>query len=332
MIIHVAILDTDIPVRPVYSARGLYSSQFRTLLQSAAGRMNNNSSNRQTEKIEIQTSAYDVVGGAFPALDMLRSPKTKNVKKSVQAPPIDAIIVTGSLASSYQIEKYPWIMQLQEYIQTVWREYPAVKMFGSCFGHQLIAQALLSQGSGKEQIFFIDEKTVTPPGTAYVEACPLGFEIGIHPITLNPAFVSSAAPALSTLRDGKMRIQLFHGDRVVSSSSTKDLPAPWLNIGSTELSPIQGLFYPGRVLTYQGHFEFDAWLNRELVVACASRWGWTEEMIQRYMEQVEQNSGEDDSELAAEVVVWFFAGNNSSKSVGPIKRFTDRFRKMLCLG
>jgi GMP synthase-like glutamine amidotransferase len=340
MIIHVAILDTDIPVRPVFAARGLYSSQFRTLLQSAAGRMNSQQKS-QAEKIEIHTSAYDIVGSSYPALNTLRcSPRQKRGRqtrvKNLNALPIDAIIVTGSLASSYQFDEYPWIIQLQEFIQTVWREYPAVKMFGSCFGHQLIAQALLSQPSSeKEQLLLIDEKTATLPPAAHVEQCPLGFEIGIHPITLNPAFVSSASPALSTLHNREMRIQLFHGDRVISSSQQDKaaLPSPWMSIGSTEISPIQGLFHPGRVLTYQGHFEFDSSVNRELVVACASRWGWTEEMIKKYMEQVGQaEQDEDDSKLAAEVVVWFFTEeDNSPKSVGAIKRFTERFMKRLCL-
>ncbi|QKX58873.1 uncharacterized protein TRUGW13939_06001 [Talaromyces rugulosus] len=342
MIIHVAILDTDIPVRPVFWARGLYSSQFRTLLQSAAGRMNSQQKN-QTENIEIHTSAYDIVGGSYPALDTLRcSPRQKGGRqtrvKNLNSLPIDAIIVTGSLASSYQFDEYPWIIQLQQFIQTVWKRYPAVKMFGSCFGHQLIAQALLSQlSSEKEQLLLIDEKTATPPpAAAHVEECPLGFEIGIHPITLNPAFVSSASPALSTLCNREMRIQLFHGDRVISSSQQDKaaLPSPWMSIGSTEISPIQGLFHPGRVLTYQGHFEFDSWANRELVVVSTSRWGWTEEMSKKYIEQVGQvGQDDDDSKLAAEVVVWFFAEeDNSPKSVGAIKRFTGKFMKMLCLG
>lgn len=33
---HIAVLDTDVPVPAVYSTRGLYSIQFRTLLQAAA--------------------------------------------------------------------------------------------------------------------------------------------------------------------------------------------------------------------------------------------------------------------------------------------------------
>lgn len=310
--------------------------------------MNNQQQNPQAEKIEIHTSAYDIVGGTYPTLGMLRcNPRTKRENRqaarveNLNALPIDAIIITGSLASSYQLDEYPWITQLQEFIQRVWKEYPAVKMFGSCFGHQLIAQALLSQQSQQsrshEELVLVDEKTATSPAAAHVEPCPQGFEIGIHPITLTPEFVSSAAPYLSTLRNGEMRIQLFHGDRVVSSSSSQDtasLPAPWMNIGSTELSPIQGLFHPSRVLTYQGHFEFDAWVNMELVVGCTYLHGWTAEMIQKYMDQIGPlDQKDDDSKLAAEVVVWFFAEeDNSSKGGGGIKRFTERVMKKLCLG
>lgn len=36
---HVAVLDTDVPVPQVYAKHGLYSTRFRTLLQAAAARL-----------------------------------------------------------------------------------------------------------------------------------------------------------------------------------------------------------------------------------------------------------------------------------------------------
>jgi hypothetical protein len=50
------------------------------------------------------------------------------------------------------------------------------------------------------------------------------------------------------------------------------------------------------------------------------------------MGQVGHEEREDDSQLAAEVVVWFFADNSLPRSVGTFKGFTDRFRKTFCLG
>lgn len=342
--IHIAILDTDVPVPTVYAARGLYSSQFRVLLQSAATRLNQSAdyagSSSFQQQIKIYTSAYDVVGGSYPALGMLR--KTANVPTSTSAStsqtenvddddddifrPIDAILITGSAASAYyQGEQYAWIAELQKFIRRVWTRHPRVKMFGSCFGHQIIAQALFVNSD--------DEKETRDSDLdVQVEACPMGYEIGIHPITLNPEFTATPlgktfSKGLQIENEGKLHMQLIHGDRVIGSrvsaketekaSITKtttsrpltDLPAPWLNLGSTQLSPIQGLYHPGRVLTYQGHFEFDVFVNMESVLEFGRRASWERPIVDQYLQQVNGWGGYDDSNLAAEVVVRFLAGD-----------------------
>ncbi|OKL55609.1 hypothetical protein UA08_09034 [Talaromyces atroroseus] len=283
MSLHIAILDTDVPVPTVYAARGLYSSQFRVLLQSAAARLSQSSS-PGAKHVQIHTSAYDVVGGAYPALDMLKTSPSSTTTTTKGT--IDALLITGSAASAYyQGAQYQWIAQLQSFLRRVWTDYPAVKMFGSCFGHQIIAQALLG-------------------GTVQVEACPMGYEVGIHPISLNPAFATGTllgrmlAAGLKS-KDGKLRVQLVHGDRVVGL-----VEQPWLNIGSTQLSPVQGLYYPGRVLTYQGHFEFDAFVNAETVLEFARRCAWAEPVVSEYLRRI-ASCAEDDAELAAAVVVLF---------------------------
>ncbi|KAH8704810.1 class I glutamine amidotransferase-like protein [Talaromyces proteolyticus] len=314
MRIHLAILDTDVPVPTVYAARGLYSSQFRRLLQSAAARLTDNDS--KAEGITIQTSSYDVPGGSFPAFATLRKNTNKrkeNVhvntdEKEEAFSPIDAILITGSLASTYELDKVPWVRQLQEFVQTVWTRYPAVKWVGSCFGHQMIAQALLSRHYPKnnQQRMIGDEKEVE---VAAVQRCAAGYEIGISPILLDSAFLETVpGKALKGLENGMMRVQLFHGDQVVVSSS---LPTPWMNIGSTPLCSIQGLYYPGRVLTYQGHFEFDAFVNRELVLYCGEKAGWGDQRIAGFVAQIGEE-GEDDSEVAAEAVVRFLVDDGNS--------------------
>lgn len=325
--IHIAILDTDVPVPTVYAARGLYSSQFRVLLQSAASRLNQpvNNNSSSAPQIQIHTSAYDVVGGSYPALGMLRKTPALNEQQQKEIEeeedeifrPIDAILITGSAASAYyQGEQYAWIASLQSFIRRVWSLYPLVKFFGSCFGHQIIAQALLA-GSG-EQL-----------GSPFVrvEACPMGYEIGIRPIEISPEFAATAlGKALSTglnkRKGGKLHIQLIHRDRVVgfnpsaadepetslSPSALTALPQPWINIGSTPLSPIQGLYYPARVLTYQGHFEFDIFVNTETVIEFGRRGGWDAQMVAESLREVNAcGLGDGDSRVAADIVVQFLA-------------------------
>ncbi|KUL88893.1 hypothetical protein ZTR_03514 [Talaromyces verruculosus] len=325
--IHIAILDTDVPVPTVYAARGLYSSQFRVLLQSAALRLNQSANNNSSSapQIQIHTSAYDVVGGSYPALGMLRKTPALNEQQQKEIEeeedeifrPIDAILITGSAASAYyQGEQYAWIANLQNFIRRVWSRYPLVKFFGSCFGHQIIAQALLADSG---------EQLGSP--SVRVEACPMGYEIGILPIEISREFAATAlgktlSTGLSMRKGGKLHIQLIHRDRVVGfnpsaadepetslpPSALTALPQPWLNIGSTPLSPIQGLYYPGRVLTYQGHFEFDIFVNTETVIEFGRRGGWDAQMVAESLRKVNAcGLGDGDSRVAAEIVVQFLA-------------------------
>ncbi|GMG22750.1 class I glutamine amidotransferase-like protein [Aspergillus flavus] len=303
MSFHIAVLDADVPVPAVYNARGLYSSQFRHLLQSAAARLS-----EAGHKITIHTSAYDVVGGTFPPLESLRTtkrPETRSNETSTStsnplAQPIDGILITGAAAGAY--DTYPWIKPLETWIQRVYTQYPHVKFFGSCFGHQIIAQALLSTSAPQ-----------CAPGPAMkVELCPDGRETGLVPIDLSPEFVAAFPEALEKLPGAgrQMRLQMIHGDWVVPvAGPKKELPAGWVNVGSTELCPVQGLYCPGRVLTYQGHFEFDVFVNRETCLAFGRRLKWSEEETAHFVELIEVGE-DDDSKVAAEVVAMFFCGLN----------------------
>ncbi|EAU33730.1 conserved hypothetical protein [Aspergillus terreus NIH2624] len=97
---HIALLDVDVPVPTVYRARGLYSSQFRHLLEHAAARLNRSAS----RGISLFCSSYDVVGGALPPLASLRTapdPSDPDVNPgNPLARPIDAILITGAAAAA----------------------------------------------------------------------------------------------------------------------------------------------------------------------------------------------------------------------------------------
>lgn len=303
-----AALDADIPCLSVYKERGLYSSQFRTLLQNAAQRLNK-APEQQHQPLSVHVTAFDAVGGSLPPLDILRSPKSDSHAGPLG--PIDGILITGSGFSAY--ENLPWIYELQSFIRTVYTHYPDVKIFGSCFGHQIIAQALLS---GKD---------ATSQSTFHVEHSPTGYEMGIQPISLNPSFTAVFPPLA---RANPFRIQLIHGDRVVPTPAALaagegevSLPAPWSNIGSSAQCAIQGLYNPGRVLTYQGHFEFDTFVNSELMVEFGRRANWPAGEVASYLEQINRSfvpgkEDDDDAKAAAEAVLLFFAGSDCTVSNG----------------
>ncbi|KAL1997965.1 hypothetical protein VTN02DRAFT_296 [Thermoascus thermophilus] len=332
--IHIAVLDTDVPVPNVYAARGLYSSQFRVLLQAAAARLN---ARRSGAKLDIRTTAYDVVGGCLPPLERLRrGPRAEDGDGDGDRDrPIDALLITGSSAAAYALDRYPWIAPLQGFIQTVYDGYPAVRIFGSCFGHQIVAQALLSRQNprfaGSSSSSSSSSCSISGGGGyVSVAACPQGYEIGIEPITLDPAFTVSFPELRTRLArpDGKLRLQLIHGDRVMPlslssqddpSSASPGLPLPWLNVGSTAKSPIQGLYRPSRVLTLQGHFEFDAFVARETCREFARRGGWSDADVAAALERIgsSRGSGDDDAKVVAEMVVLFVAGEDGGVRLVP---------------
>lgn len=306
--IHVAALDADIPCLSVYKERGLYSSMFRTLLQNAAQRLNKSDtqSNGTQSNLSVHVTAFDAVGSSLPPLSTLR--QSSSSPHAGPLCPIDAILITGSGFSAY--ENRPWIHALQSFIKTVYTEYPDVKIFGSCFGHQIIAQALLRHADAESQ--------VEAASTHHVEHAPTGYEMGIQPITLDPAFTARFPPLA---RAAPFRIQLIHGDQVVPTPAALEaatgpitLPAPWMNIGSSAQCAIQGLYNPGRVLTYQGHFEFDAFVNRELMQEFGRRANWAAGDVASYQEQidssvVEGGEDDDDAKAAAEAVLLFMVGD-----------------------
>lgn len=364
--LHVAILDVDVPVPTVYAARGLYSSQFRTLLQAAARRLNTTTTKTSTcpsllkkGPVNIQTTAFDVVGGTFPHLEHLRKKErghghVPGAGASASAIEIDAILIGGSAASSYQKEKYPWIHDLEAFIRIVYEEYPLVKLFGSCFGHQIIAQALLSGTSPTRTASDCEDGF---DGCVVVEKCPFGYEMGIQQTVVNREFVRWFPFLEKTLplrlthqgQDGAsapgqeegegqqqlFRLQLIHGDRVVPivQQPWLQLPPNWINIAHTPKCPIQGLYQPGRVLTYQGHFEFDTFVNTESCVEFARREGWPQDVVGQYLAEINKarpgngsgdggrdpvrygDGDDDDSKAAAEVVVLFFAGEDVARGV-----------------
>jgi GMP synthase-like glutamine amidotransferase len=156
-----------------------------------------------------------------------------------------------------------------------------VKLFGGCFGHQIISQALLG-GHGVR-----------------VEKSPRGWEIGVHQVELSEEFASHF-PELLFQRT--LSYQFLHADHV----STKDtqLPANWMNIGNSALCDVQGLFCPGRVLTLQGHPEFDRWINKLCTAALSSSIALSNEEMETNLALVDQK---DSARLAGEVVLEFFS-------------------------
>lgn len=151
---------------------------------------------------ESDVRSYAVLDGDIPA-----SP-TEN----------DLWIITGSRFGVY--EDHPWIAPLEQFIRDC-RD-AGSKMFGICFGHQMIAQAL----GGR------------------VEKSEKGWGLGPHDYAA-VNWPGGLAPAPENIR-----IQAFHQDQVTEP------PAGAQRIATSPFCENAALWYPGFAISVQGHPEF----------------------------------------------------------------------------
>ncbi|CAG9990884.1 unnamed protein product [Clonostachys byssicola] len=259
--IRIAMLNADTPVPNVAAKRGSYGNIFHDLLVAAASRV--------APHITIESEDFDVVRGEYP-----RSPSD-----------FDNILVTGSASSSYDDNQ--WIHKLDAYLLDVYQNFPQVRLFGSCFGHQIICQSILRDCG------------------AYVAKNPQGWEIGVHEIKVSPAYRKACYDQPS------LRLQFIHSDNV-NIPSPENLPSSWITMGSTDECAVQGVYEPGRVLTFQGHFEFDRFINSETLKTFGAK--WNAEILQSALDNTDR---EDDSEVAADMVVRFMVeGRQAVEGIG----------------
>ncbi|KAH7146355.1 class I glutamine amidotransferase-like protein [Dactylonectria macrodidyma] len=261
--IRIAMLNADTPVPNVYAKTKTYGTIFHNLLSDAASRISPHTT--------VESTDFDVVRGVYPVSPL----------------DFDAILVTGSAASAYYDE--PWIHTLQAYLTTIYHTYPQVKIFGSCFGHQIVCQSLLGACSR-------------------VEKNPAGWELGVHGIRLTDDFRKAfpSAGKTQTLEcpnlqltpaPEMMRLQFVHADHV---AIFEELPKSWKMVGETKRCGVQGVFEPGRVLTFQGHFEFDRFVNSETIKVFGALWDPV--VFQKAMNAID---ADDDALAAAEIVLRF---------------------------
>jgi GMP synthase-like glutamine amidotransferase len=180
----------------------------------------------------------------------------------------------------------------------MYHNHPHIHLFGSCFGHQIICQAILSPS----------------PSASCVSYDPKGWELGIHAITLSSEFLSRFGPVVSNHSSNgtQLRLQFVHHDHVVVPPT--GLPEGWMSIGRSEHCALQGVYQPGRILTYQGHAEFDTFINTETLRTFGPLAGWTAEMTADALKAVE---GEDDAMWAATLILRFIG--EQSRITSPLE-------------
>ncbi|EKG11681.1 hypothetical protein MPH_11174 [Macrophomina phaseolina MS6] len=210
-----------------------------------------------------------------------------------------------------------WIATLHTWLRSAYTAHPRLKFFGSCFGHQILCSALLPSSSST-----IPQETVTKN--------PFGWELGIHTVALAPSFLRAFPVGITALPSSPvkktttttnttaenaegnttddarvhMRLQFVHADHVAIVPDARPRDGErWHLLGSTPRCAVQGVYATrttrttghgttaGRVLTLQGHFEFDAFVNGETIKVFGA--GWGAEALARALAEVD--AGEDDA-------------------------------------
>lgn len=123
----IALLICDVPVDAIHEKHGDYTRIFRTLLEESLQPINH--ARLADSQATFTLEPFEVCAQIYPKIDEY-----------------DAMIITGAgaAATAYEYDQpgKEWIKKLIEYVRYVATEKPRIKIFGMCFGHQVIALAM----------------------------------------------------------------------------------------------------------------------------------------------------------------------------------------------
>ncbi|CAK1358493.1 putative glutamine amidotransferase-like protein [Cercospora beticola] len=140
---------------------------------------------------------------------------------------VDAVLLTGSKFNSFDND--PWILKLVEFTRKVLAQ-ERVRLIGVCFGHQIIGRAM-------------DVK---------VDRSDRGWEISVSKVQL-----TEIGKRLFGLEE--MAIHQMHRDIVY------EYPEGTQPLGHSPRCDVQGMYTKNRVITVQGHPEFNGDIVSELL-------------------------------------------------------------------
>ncbi|KAG2751575.1 hypothetical protein P692DRAFT_20846867 [Suillus brevipes Sb2] len=113
----IALLICDVPVDAIHEKHGDYTRIFRTLLEESLQPINH--ARLADSQATFTLEPFEVCAQIYPKIDEY-----------------DAMIITGAGAAA---TAYEYDQPGKEYVAT---EKPRIKIFGMCFGHQVIALAM----------------------------------------------------------------------------------------------------------------------------------------------------------------------------------------------
>ncbi|KAG2068625.1 class I glutamine amidotransferase-like protein [Suillus decipiens] len=228
----IALLICDVPADLIREQHGDYLRIFRTFLEESLKPIN------QARSADSQTTftlePFDVRAQVYPKEDEY-----------------DALLITGSASTAHEYEQpgREWMKKLIEYVRVIATEKPQIKIFGICFGHQIVALAM--GGTCVRNTRF--EVSATKLQLTELGKRVYGVESGILNIHLmNRDHVPTEPPSFLVLSSSSQSPN--HGMVLFSQSESKK-DAPHSDFRLTDI----------HILTSQGHPEFTESIMRLLL-------------------------------------------------------------------
>jgi GMP synthase-like glutamine amidotransferase len=150
----------------------------------------------------------------------------------------------------------PWILKLVDFTKKILTSQSRIRVLGICFGHQIVGRALDAKVARGTQGW---EVSVTPLSLTSVGKEVFGVESLVCFLCPSFPFVLSKLSFVKSVRltkRNKQSIHQMHQDMVYT------YPSDVLPLAHTTRCENQGMYAKGRLITVQGHPEF----NREMVM------------------------------------------------------------------
>lgn len=140
-----------------------------------------------------------------------------------------------------------WILKLVKFVEEAFSD--NIPLVGICFGHQIIGRAVGATVGRNPEGWELSVDNV--------ELSEVGIELfGKRALVRSLSTVSVFTVLLTQIRQA---IHQMHRDIVF------EVPAMFQDIGHSPVCQVQGFYLPGRVLSVQGHPEFDQFVVSQLI-------------------------------------------------------------------
>lgn len=262
-----AVLECDVPFPGVVELRGSYGDQFRALLSEGMRGLPGGGA-------EIELTKWDVVKAhVYPVFEDFDGLMISGSSKSLpwfspffldaQAPLPRSPRRWGAVGGRKRkreanddvqtiehtaFDNEPWIIALIDYLHDFFRNC-SKPVVGICFGHQIIARTLggvveVSPGGWENSVTKID---LSEAGRQFfgVPSIVSNFHTLLY-LLLIPRFFRSRLTPMNP-----QSMHQTHRDAVTR------LPRGVSSIGGSDRCGVHGMYQPGRILSFQGHPEFD---------------------------------------------------------------------------